>query len=120
MMLTYAAAHDLLEAFGHARTTYDGDAFTALFADVLAAADGVAIADIWAGRDPDTTIASAAGLAEAVARRAPRIPVAAPGSVEDTARWLAGEVRTGDVVLIMGGGRSYRIGELLLEHLEAG
>ena len=33
MMLTYAAAHDLLEAFRHARTTYDGDAFTALFAD---------------------------------------------------------------------------------------
>jgi len=90
------------------------------FADVLAAADAVAIADIWAGRDPDTTIASATGLAEAVARRNPRIPVAAPGSVEDTARWLAGEVRTGDVVLVMGGGRSYRIGELLLERLEAG
>ena len=35
-------------------------------------------------------------------------------------RWLAGEVRPGDVVLVMGGGRSYRIGELLLEHLEAG
>ena len=90
------------------------------FADVLAGADAVAIADIWAGRDPDTTIASAAGLAEAVARRNPRIPVAAPGSVEKTARWLAGEVRSGDVVLVMGGGRSYRIGELLLEHLEAG
>jgi hypothetical protein len=40
--------------------------------------------------------------------------------VEETARWLAGEVRSGDVVLVMGGGRSYRIGELLLEHLEAG
>ena len=33
MMLTYAAAHDLLEALRHARTTYDGDAFTALFAE---------------------------------------------------------------------------------------
>ena len=90
------------------------------FAEVLAGADAVAIAEIWAGRDPDTTIASAAGLAEAVARRAPRIPVAAPGSVEATATWLAGEVRSGDAVLVMGGGRSYRIGELLLEHLEAG
>ena len=29
------------------------------FADVLSAADAVAIADIWAGRDPDTTVASA-------------------------------------------------------------
>ncbi len=87
------------------------------FAAVLAEADAVAIADIWAGRDPDTTIASAAGLAEAVAKRNPAIPVAAPGSVEATAAWLAGEVRRGDAVLVMGGGRSYRIGELLLEAL---
>ena len=63
-------------------------------------------------------MSSAAGLAEAVSRRAPAIPVAAPGSVEATAAWLAGEVRSGDAVLVMGGGRSYRIGELLLEHLE--
>jgi UDP-N-acetylmuramate--alanine ligase len=90
------------------------------FADVLARADAVAVADIWAGRDPDTSIASAAALADAVAARAPGIPVAAPGSVEATARWLAEEVRHGDAVLVMGGGRSYRIGELLLEHLEAG
>ena len=88
------------------------------FADVLATADAVAVADIWAGRDPDTTVASAAGLAEAVAQRRPELTVAAPGSVEETADWLAGEVRAGDVVLVMGGGRSYRIGERLLEQLE--
>jgi UDP-N-acetylmuramate--alanine ligase len=90
------------------------------FADVLAGADAVAIADIWAGRDPDTTMTSAAALAEAVAARAPGRPVAAPGSVEATAAWLAGEVRAGDAVLVMGGGRSYRIGELLLERLAGG
>jgi UDP-N-acetylmuramate--alanine ligase len=89
------------------------------FAEVLAAADAVAVAQIWAGRDPDTTVASATGLAAAVARRNPAIPVAAPGTVEETAAWLATQVRDGDVVLVMGGGRSYRIGELLLEHLEA-
>ncbi len=89
------------------------------FAEVLAQADAVAIADIWPGRDPDTTVASAAGLAAAIAARAPGIPAAAPGSVEATAAWLAGEVRAGDAVLVMGGGRSYRIGEILLEHLEA-
>jgi UDP-N-acetylmuramate--alanine ligase len=87
------------------------------FAAVLAEADAVAIADIWAGRDPDTSIASARGLAEAVAALDPRLPVAAPGSVEATAHWLAREVRSGDAVLVMGGGRSYRIGELLLEAL---
>jgi UDP-N-acetylmuramate--alanine ligase len=89
------------------------------FAAVLAEADGVAIADIWAGRDPDTSIASAEGLAAAVATLAPSIPCAAPGAVEATAAWLAGEVRSGDAVLVMGGGRSYRIGELLLERLGA-
>jgi UDP-N-acetylmuramate--alanine ligase len=89
------------------------------FADVLAGADAVAIADIWPGRDPDTTIASASGLAAAVAGRAPGIVVEAPGPVEATADWLAATVRPGDAVLVMGGGRSYRIAELLLEHLEA-
>jgi UDP-N-acetylmuramate--alanine ligase len=84
-------------------------------AEALAEADAVVIADIFAIRDTDLTIASAAGLAEAVARRNARIPVAAPGSVEATAAWLAHEVRSGDVVLVMGGGMSYRIGELLLE-----
>jgi UDP-N-acetylmuramate--alanine ligase len=87
------------------------------FADALATADAVAVAEIWAGRDPDTTIASAARLAGAVAGRRPDIPVGAPGSVEATADWLAAEVRPGDAVLVMGGGRSYRIGERLLELL---
>ncbi len=89
------------------------------FAEVLATADAVAIADIWAGRDPDTTVASSAGLADAVARRNPGMTAVAPGSVEATASWLATRVRAGDVVLVMGGGRSYRIAELLLDHLAA-
>jgi UDP-N-acetylmuramate--alanine ligase len=87
------------------------------FAEVLATADAVAIADIWAGRDPDTTITSAAALAEATARRRPGLTAAAPGSVEATAAWLAKEVRAGDVVLVMGGGKSYRIAELLVAAL---
>ena len=87
-------------------------------AAALATADAVAVADIWAGRDPDTTIASPEVLAMAVARLRPDLPVAAPGSVEATADWLAGQVRSGDAVLVMGGGQSYRIGERLLEALE--
>ncbi len=88
------------------------------FADVLADADAVAIADIWAGRDPDTTITSAAALADAVAARRPTIPVFAPGDVDATAAALAEHVRAGDAVLVMGGGQSYRIAELLLARLE--
>jgi UDP-N-acetylmuramate--alanine ligase len=87
------------------------------FAEVLATADAVAIADIWAGRDPDTTITSAAALAEATARLRPGLTVVAPGSVEATAAWLAKEVRAGDAVLVMGGGKSYRIAELLVAAL---
>jgi UDP-N-acetylmuramate--alanine ligase len=86
------------------------------FADVLSGADEVAIADIWAGRDPDTTITSAAALADAVTSRGgPR--AAAPGSVEQTADYLATQVKPGDVVLVMGGGRSYVIAERLVKLL---
>jgi UDP-N-acetylmuramate--alanine ligase len=94
-------------------------ALLAEFAAALATADAVAVADIWAGRDPDTTIASPGALAAAVTRLRPEIRAAAPGSVEATADWLAGQVRSGDAVLVMGGGRSYRIGERLLQALEA-
>jgi UDP-N-acetylmuramate--alanine ligase len=89
------------------------------FAAALAEADAVAIADIWAGRDRDTTVATPGGLADAVRRRKPGLTAVAPGSVEATAAWLANQVRPGDAVLVMGGGRSYRIGELLLEELTA-
>jgi len=88
------------------------------FAASLASADAVAIADIWAGRDPDTTIASAGGLAAAVAAVRPEMPVAAPGSVDATTDWLARNVSPGDAVLVMGGGMSYRIATGLLGRLE--
>ena len=94
-------------------------AFLGAFAAALATADAVAVADIWAGRDRDFTVASAQGLATAVSRRRPEIAIGAPGSPEATADWLAQEVRSGDAVLVMGGGRSYRIGERLLETLRA-
>jgi UDP-N-acetylmuramate--alanine ligase len=88
------------------------------FADVLAGADRVAIAEIHAGRDPDTTITSPEALAAAVNARG-RAPASAPGSVEETADWLAPRVQRGDVVLVMGGGRSYVIAERLLAELRA-
>ena len=93
-------------------------ALGAAFATSLATADAVAIADIWAGRDPDTTIASASGLAAQVADARPGIFAEAPGSVEATADWLAASVRDGDAVLVMGGGNSYRIATGLLGRLQ--
>jgi hypothetical protein len=44
-------------------------------------------------------------------------PAVAPGSVEATADYLAHEVRPRDVVLVMGGGRSYVIADLLVAAL---
>lgn len=92
-------------------------ALLAEFAAALSVADAVAIADIWAGRDPDITVASAEGLAAAVRARRPAMVAEATGTVQETASWLASRVRSGDVVLVMGGGASYRVGPLLLEAL---
>jgi UDP-N-acetylmuramate--alanine ligase len=87
------------------------------FADVLATADRVAIADIYAVRDPDRTIVSAADLARAVERRG--TPAVAPGSVEATADALLPQLERGDVVLVMGGGRSTVIADRLVAGLRA-
>jgi UDP-N-acetylmuramate--alanine ligase len=88
------------------------------FADVLATADDAAVIDIWPVRDPDTTITSAAELAAATSARTGR-DVPAAGSPEATADVLATLVRPGDVVLVMGGGRSYVAAERLVELLRA-
>ena len=88
------------------------------FADVLSTADRALIADIWAGRDPDQTIVSAADLAAAISARS-TVPALATGSPEATADRLVDLVRPGDIVLVMGGGRSYVIAERLVEGLAA-
>jgi UDP-N-acetylmuramate--alanine ligase len=87
-------------------------------ATALATADEVVIADIWPGRDPDMTIASAGELAHAVTTRSGR-DVQAPGSPEETAEALVPLVAEGDVVLVMGGGRSYVVAERLVERLSS-
>ena len=88
------------------------------FCAVLERADQVVIAEIHAGRDQDTTITSARALADAVAGRG-RTSAWAPGTVEETADWLTTRVEPGDVVLVMGGGRSYVIADRLVAHLRA-
>ncbi len=86
------------------------------FADVLATADRVVVAEIYAVRDPDTSITSAASLAAAVNRRG-RAPAVAPGTVEETADALFPALEPGDVVLVMGGGRSYLLAQRLVDLL---
>ena len=121
MAATFAAVADRypgrrLWAVYEPLTFHRTAAMLGAFADVLAGADRVVIAEIHAGRDPDTTITSAGALADAVNARG-RAPAWAPGAVEATADWLAPRVERGDVVLVMGGGRSYVIAERLLDDL---
>jgi UDP-N-acetylmuramate--alanine ligase len=89
------------------------------FAESFTDADEVVIADIFASRDTDLSIASAAGLAHAI-ERASGIPALSGGTVEETARYVADHVRAGDAVLVMGAGKSYRIARQLATVLEEG
>jgi len=86
------------------------------FAEVLAEADRAAVVDIWAIRDPDTTITSAKALADATTARA-SFEALATGSPEASGDRLAELVEPGDVVLVMGGGRSTVAAERLVERL---
>jgi UDP-N-acetylmuramate--alanine ligase len=122
MRATFAAVRDrypgrrlwaVYEPLTYHRTAAMLDAF----AEVLEEADRVVVAQIHAGRDPDTSITSAGALAAAVAARGRR-PAWAPGTVEETADWLADRVAPGDVVLVMGGGRSYVCASRLAALLE--
>ena len=88
------------------------------FAEVLAGADAVAIADVWAGRDPDTTIASAARLAEAIASRRPGLPVLAPGPSTPPRTGWPRRSAPATSSWSWAAAASYRIAERLLERLE--
>ena len=123
MRLTFAAARQRypgrrLWAVYEPLTYHRTAAMLEAFAEVLATADRAAIIDIWAVRDPDTTITSSVALAEATSRLS-REPAVAIGSPEDGAAWLADHVEPGDIVLVMGGGRSYVAADRLVERLRA-
>ena len=73
-------------------------------ARACAAADRVAVADIFAVRDTDLSITSSAALAAEI--RLLGTPAEAPGSVEATADAVAATINPHAVVVVMGGGRS--------------
>ncbi len=121
MAATFATVRDLypgrrLWAVYEPLTFHRTAAMLGEFAAVLGAADRVVIAQVHAGRDTDTTITSAQALADAIARRG-ETPAWAPGTVEEASDWLATRLEPGDVVLVMGGGRSYVIAERLVAFL---
>lgn len=91
---TYSRTHDLLDAFEQS----------------FSAADQVIFADIYAARETDTHGVSSAFLASETGGL--YFP-----SFEEIASYLAENAREGDLVLTMGAGDVYKVGDLLLEKL---
>jgi UDP-N-acetylmuramate--alanine ligase len=84
-------------------------AMAASFAD----ADQVIVTDIYAAREFDNGTVSAADLVAA----SPHPAIRYIGALDDAADYLIENVAPGDVVITLGAGDGYRIGELLLDHL---
>ena len=104
----------VFEPHMYSRTALLLDAFSTSFAD----ANEVVVADIFASRDTPEAMAatSAEDLADAI-ERASGIPAIATGDVESTTDYLADHLATGDAVLVMGAGKSYRIARGLAARL---
>jgi UDP-N-acetylmuramate--alanine ligase len=76
-------------------------------------ADQVLVTTIFAAREQDDGTVSA----QSVVQASPHPAIHHPGGLVECAEYLANRVLPGDVVLILGAGDSYRIGELLLAQL---
>ena len=82
------------------------------FADALSLADKVVLADIYAARETDTLGISSKLLAEAIAERGTEsyyFP-----SFEEIEKFLLKNCQEGDVLITMGAGDVYKIGDSLL------
>lgn len=77
------------------------------------AADQVIVTDIFAAREQDDGTVSAQSIVAA----SPHPAIEHVGGLADSAEYLAANVQPGDVVIVLGAGDSYRIGELLLAQL---
>jgi UDP-N-acetylmuramate--alanine ligase len=83
----------------------------------LAAADIVAVTDVYPAREERIEGVTGKLVVDALAERRPGLLVAWTPTVEQGARFLANRARSGDVVLTIGAGDVDRAAELLLEQL---
>ena len=83
----------------------------------LAAADVVAVTDVYAARETPIEGVTGKLVVNALTETRPGMPVAWTPAVEDGARFLAGRARSGDVVLTIGAGDVDRGAGLVLEQL---
>jgi UDP-N-acetylmuramate--alanine ligase len=84
----------------------------------LAAADVVAVTDVYAAREAPIEGVTGKLVVDAMTETRPGMPVAWMPAVEDGARFLAGRARSGDVVLTIGAGDVDRAAGLVLEQLD--
>ena len=88
-------------------------ALMADFVQAFGAADHVIVLPIYAAREIDTLGVSSADVVAAMQHPDARCA----GSLDEALVWLGTEVRPGDVVLTLGAGDGYQVGEWLLEVL---
>lgn len=86
------------------------------FAEAFGMADHVVVLPIYASRETDTLGVRSTDVIAAM--RHPDVRCA--GSLDEALVWLGTEVRPGDVVLTLGAGDGYRVGEWLIEVLRDG
>jgi UDP-N-acetylmuramate--alanine ligase len=97
---------------------------TALLLDDFAAAfrraDEVVVTEIFASRDTPQAMrsTSAEALADAI-ERISAVPTIAAGDVDAATSYVADHLREGDVALVMGAGKSYRIARGIADRLAA-
>jgi UDP-N-acetylmuramate--alanine ligase len=86
-------------------------------AAALAAADAVAVTDVYPAREQPVAGVTGKLIVDALAERRPGMPVAWTPSWEDGARFLSGHARAGDRILTVGAGDVDHGAPLLLELL---
>src|SRR4029450_8282362 len=82
-----------------------------------AAADVVAVADVYPAREQPLEGVTGKLVVDALVERRPGMPVAWMPRIGDAARFLAGRARAGDVILTIGAGDVDRAAGLVLGQL---
>ncbi|MCS7222500.1 MAG: UDP-N-acetylmuramate--L-alanine ligase [Anaerolineae bacterium] len=91
-------------------------ALLSAFANCFAEADHVLITDVYAAREHDTLGVHAAQLAEAARQTHPDVRYI--GGLNEAAEILLADLRPGDVLLTLGAGDGYQVGERVLAALD--
>jgi UDP-N-acetylmuramate--alanine ligase len=85
------------------------------FGRALATADEVVVTEIYPAREQPVAGVTAKLVVDAVSEARPGMPLAYESTLEEAAHFLAGRLRSGDLLLTVGAGDVRRVGDLVLE-----